>query len=85
MSEVAKRRWRSLLILRRLLTCAIAAIALMALLVHVEEVTKLPADASYKLPTQHETGYQKLSQERSRMEEIAPPHLLEDPLTAHKI
>lgn len=83
---VAKRRWRALLILRRLLTCAIAAIALMALLsVHVEEVTKLPADASYKLPAQHETGYQKLSTELSWMEEVAPPHLLEDPLSAHKL
>ncbi|KAL8492330.1 hypothetical protein ACS0TY_023809 [Phlomoides rotata] len=54
MSVVGKRRWRTLLILRRLLMCAIGTIALMKLLiVHVQEVvTKLPAsDASYRLPT----------------------------------
>ncbi|KAK6130677.1 hypothetical protein DH2020_035579 [Rehmannia glutinosa] len=61
-------------------------IALMALLsVHVQEVTKLPAEASYKLPSQHEIGYQKLSRERSWLEEFAPPHLLKPPLTAHKL
>ncbi|GFP93359.1 hypothetical protein PHJA_001480300 [Phtheirospermum japonicum] len=52
MAAVAKRRWRTVLILRRMLMCAIGTIALMALLsVHVHEVAKLPADASYKLPS----------------------------------
>lgn len=52
MSVVAKRRWRTVLIVRRLLMCAIGIIALMALLsVHVQQVTIWPADASFKLPT----------------------------------
>lgn len=52
MAVVGKRRWRALLILRRLLMCAIGIIALMALLsIHVPEILRLPADTSYKLPT----------------------------------
>lgn len=52
MAVVGKRRWRALLILRRLLICAIGIIALMALLsIHVPEILRLPADTSYKLPT----------------------------------
>ncbi|KAI3460051.1 hypothetical protein Pfo_016714 [Paulownia fortunei] len=86
MAAVAKRRWRTVLILRRVLMCAIGTIALMALLsVHVQEISKLPAGASYKLPTQHEIGYQKLSRERSWMQEFDTPHLLKAPLTAHKL
>ncbi|KAK4387705.1 O-fucosyltransferase 7 [Sesamum angolense] len=83
---VAKPRWRTVLILRRVLMCAIATIALMALLsVHVREVSKLPGGASFKLPAQHEIGYQKPSGERSWMLEFAPPHMLEAPLTAQKL
>lgn len=74
------------MIVRKVLTFAIAAIALVALLyVHVvfpaSEVTKLPD----KLPTQHESSYQKLSRERSWTQEHAPPHLAKAPLAARKI
>ncbi|XP_011074208.1 uncharacterized protein At1g04910 isoform X1 [Sesamum indicum] len=83
---VAKPRWRTVLILRRVLMCAIATIALMALLsVHVREVSKLPGGAAYKLPAQHEISYQKVSGERSRMQEFAHPHVLEAPLIAQKL
>lgn len=71
---------------RKILTFAIAAIALVALLyVHIQfpvsEVTKLPD----KLPTQHESSSQKLSRERSWIRELAPPLLPKAPLAAHKI
>ncbi|XP_042058292.1 O-fucosyltransferase 7-like isoform X1 [Salvia splendens] len=87
MPLLSKRRWRTLLFLRRLLTCAIGAITVMALLssVNVNEVANLPSDASYKLPAQHETGHQKLSRERSWMKEFARPQLLKSPVTAHKL
>ncbi|KAL9144035.1 hypothetical protein ABFS82_14G271500 [Erythranthe guttata] len=86
MAVVAKRRWRTFLILRRMLMCAIGVIGLIALVsVHVEEVTKLPADSSYKLPTQQEIGYQKLSREGNWLQEFAPPHSLKSPFTAHKL
>ncbi|KAL2459012.1 O-fucosyltransferase family protein [Forsythia ovata] len=81
-----KRRWRTVALLRQVLTCAIGTIALVALLsIHVQDIIKLPSDASYKLPTQQEMGYQKLSRERSWTQEFSPPHLSEDPLTAHKL
>ncbi|KAK4489960.1 hypothetical protein RD792_000614 [Penstemon davidsonii] len=49
---MGKRRWKTLVMLRRLLICAIGAIALVALLsIHLRELTKLPSDTSYKLPT----------------------------------
>ncbi|KAA8538120.1 hypothetical protein F0562_027728 [Nyssa sinensis] len=84
-----KRRWRSLGLLRRLLTCAICSIALVALLsVHVclfpsSKVSMLP-DA-YKLPAQHEIGYQKLRSERSWTREFAPLHLSKAPLPSRKL
>lgn len=81
-----KKRWRKVAILRKVLTFSIGAIALLALLyVHVvfpaSEVTKLPD----KLPTQHETSYQRLSRERSWIQELSPPHLPKAPLAARKI
>ncbi|KAL3634011.1 O-fucosyltransferase 7 [Castilleja foliolosa] len=86
MAVVAKRSWRTVLILRRVLMFAIGIIALMALLsVHVHEVAKLPADASsYKLPSKHDIGYQKHNRERSWIQEFAPPHL-KNPLPAQKL
>ncbi|KAK3025941.1 hypothetical protein RJ639_040857 [Escallonia herrerae] len=84
-----KRRWRTLGLLRKLLTFAICAIALVALLsahVHVfspSTVQKLPDP--YKLPTQREIEYQKLSTERSWTQELAPPHLRKAPLPARKL
>ncbi|KAK2995349.1 hypothetical protein RJ640_006569 [Escallonia rubra] len=84
-----KRRWRTLGLLRKLLTFAICAIALVALLsahVHVfspSTVQKLPDP--YKLPTQHEIEYQKLSTERSWTRELAHPHLRKAPLPARKL
>lgn len=80
-----KRRWGRVGILRRMLTCAIGTIGLVALLsahVHIffppSEVPTLPDP--YKLPTQHEIGYQKLSRERSWSQEFAPPHSSKSPL-----
>ncbi|XP_073066839.1 O-fucosyltransferase 7-like isoform X1 [Primulina eburnea] len=70
---LAKRRWRTLLVLRRLLVCAIGTISLMALL--SAHVARLPAHTSHKLPKQPENGFQNLRRERSWMQELAPPQL----------
>ncbi|GMH22564.1 hypothetical protein Nepgr_024407 [Nepenthes gracilis] len=66
-----KRRWRTLAMLRNLLTCAISTIGLAVLLsVHLH---------------QHETGFQKLSTEGNVRQELAPPQLLKDPLPSGKL
>ncbi|KAI3760781.1 hypothetical protein L1987_51180 [Smallanthus sonchifolius] len=77
-----KKRWRKLGFMRRVLTCAIASISLVALFsahLHMffppSQVSMLPDP--YKLPAQHETQYQKLSRER--------PHLTKVPLPALKL
>ncbi|KAL6984095.1 hypothetical protein U1Q18_017471, partial [Sarracenia purpurea var. burkii] len=83
-----RRRW-TLGLLRKLLTCAIGAMGLLALLyVHVRpflssEVAKLPD--SYKLPMQQEIGYQKLGGEQSWKLEVVPLHLSRFPFTARKL
>ncbi|CAI9266481.1 unnamed protein product [Lactuca saligna] len=81
-----KKRWRKLGLMRRLLTCAIASISLVALLsahLHLffppSQVSMLPDP--YKLPTQHEIRYQKLSKERSWIQ----PHFSKAPLPALKL
>ncbi|KAL6578367.1 hypothetical protein OROMI_010695 [Orobanche minor] len=82
MAVVVKRRSRTVLILGRVIMFAIWTVALMAFLsVHVQDI---PADVSHKLPSQHEIRYQKLSRERSWMQEFTPRHL-KNPLTAHKL
>ncbi|KAL6527279.1 hypothetical protein OROGR_016369 [Orobanche gracilis] len=82
MTVVVKRRRRTVLILTRVILFAIWTVALMALLsVHVQD---MPADASHKLPSQHEIGYRKLIRERSWMQEFDPPHS-KNPPTAHKV
>ncbi|KAK8696652.1 hypothetical protein V6N13_001784 [Hibiscus sabdariffa] len=94
------RRRRVVVVLRKLLTCAICVIALMGLLsvrVHVFPSSKVSdlTDA-YKLPTvtQHELNLQKLSREKKWTQELtpphlskeqAPPHLFKDPLSSHKL
>ncbi|CAK9149046.1 unnamed protein product [Ilex paraguariensis] len=84
-----KKRWRTLAVVRTVLTCAISSIALFALLsVHVHEfpsseITKLPEP--YKLPTQHEIGYQNLNTEQWWTQEFTPPHLLKAPLPPRKL
>ncbi|KAK9270603.1 hypothetical protein L1049_026185 [Liquidambar formosana] len=84
-----RRRWRPLLLLRKLLTCAICLIALVALFsvhVHLFPSSKVPKFAdSYKLPTQHEIGYQKFRTERNWVQELAPPHLSKAPLPSRKL
>ncbi|KAF8411418.1 hypothetical protein HHK36_003967 [Tetracentron sinense] len=84
-----RRRFRSLVLLRTLLTCAICAIALVALLsVHIRVFpsSKVPRFSdSYKLPTQHEIGFQKLSTELSWTQEVAPPQLFKAPPPSHKL
>ncbi|CAL5348811.1 unnamed protein product [Camellia sinensis] len=80
-----RRRWKTLGLLRKLLTCAIGSLGLLALLnAHVRLfLSKLPD--SYKLPMQQEIGYQKLGGERSWKLEVAPPHLSRAPLPARKL
>ncbi|THF99429.1 hypothetical protein TEA_025505 [Camellia sinensis var. sinensis] len=64
-----RRRWKTLGLLRKLLTCAIGSLGLLALLnAHQQEI-----------------GYQKLGGERSWKLEVAPPHLSRAPLPARKI
>ncbi|KAM0976781.1 hypothetical protein PS2_019378 [Malus domestica] len=79
-----KKRWAALSALRKVLTCAICSIALVALFsVHVLVFPSSRVhDFSdpFKLPTQHDIKYQKLSAEQSWTLEIAPPHLLKAPL-----
>ncbi|KAL3504786.1 hypothetical protein ACH5RR_034627 [Cinchona calisaya] len=74
-----KRKWKTVLVVRKVLTLAIGAIALVALMsVHVHigfspsAVTKLPT-------TQHEIGYQNLRTEGSWNQEFAPPYITKAP------
>ncbi|KZV28888.1 hypothetical protein F511_13683 [Dorcoceras hygrometricum] len=78
---LAKRRWRTLVVLRRLLICGIGTIAVMALL--SANVVRLPAPTSHKLP-KHENGFQNLRRGRSWMQELAPPQL-KDPIVSREI
>ncbi|XAR48540.1 hypothetical protein NMG60_11031391 [Bertholletia excelsa] len=84
-----KRRWKTLGLLRKLLTCAIGTICLLALLhAHVRlfpcsEEAKLPD--LYKLPMQQEIGYQKFGEGRSWKLELVPPHLSRTPLPGRKL
>ncbi|KAM1134907.1 O-fucosyltransferase 7-like isoform X1 [Malus sylvestris] len=79
-----KKRSVALGSLRKVLTCAICSIALVALFsLHVPIFPSSRVhDFSdpFKLPTQHDIKYQKLSAEQSWTLEIAPPHLLKTPL-----
>ncbi|XP_062101556.1 O-fucosyltransferase 7 isoform X3 [Humulus lupulus] len=71
-----KKKWRALVVLRKVLTCAICSIALVALCsVHV------PAFPSSK---KREHKYQRLSAERSWTQELAPPHS-KSPLPSRKL
>ncbi|XP_059453540.1 O-fucosyltransferase 7 [Corylus avellana] len=83
-----RRRWRPLALLRRLLTCAICAIALVALLsehVHVFPSSKASSfPDSYKFPTQREFK-QRLGTERSWTQELTPPHLSKAPLSSRQL
>ncbi|KAF3445918.1 hypothetical protein FNV43_RR11095 [Rhamnella rubrinervis] len=83
-----RKRWRPLGVLRKLLTYAICLIALMALFsVHVPVFpsSKVPQFSDpFKLPTQHEITYQRLSAERSWTQELAPPHS-KSPLPSPKL
>ncbi|BFG19349.1 hypothetical protein CerSpe_056240 [Prunus speciosa] len=77
-----KKRWIALAALRKVLTCAICSIALVALFsVHVPVFpsSKVPNFSDpFKLPT-------KLSAEQSWTLELAPPHLLKAPLPSRKL
>lgn len=83
-----------MVLLRKLLTCAICVIALVALLsVHVHvpvfPSSKVPDFVDpFKLPTitqQHEIKYQILSTEQSWTQELPPPHLSQTPLPSRKL
>ncbi|KAK4751802.1 hypothetical protein SAY87_020600 [Trapa incisa] len=82
-----RRRTLLLLVLRKLLTCAICAIALLALLHgHVFPSYKLPgATEPLKFPSQHEIKYQRVVGEQSWKQELVPPHLSKPPVTSHKL
>ncbi|TXG52745.1 hypothetical protein EZV62_021914 [Acer yangbiense] len=89
-----RRRKKAVLILQKLLTCAICAIALVALLsvhLHIFPSSKVVDFADpYKLPTvvsqkKHEIKYQILSREQSWTRELAPPHLSKAPLPSRKL
>ncbi|GAB4861289.1 hypothetical protein Ancab_036451 [Ancistrocladus abbreviatus] len=81
-----KRRWRTLVMLRKLLTCAICTIGLLALFsvhFHVFPYSTVPTFPDpYKLPTQHETSFQKLSTEEKFTRAFAAPH---SPLPSRKL
>lgn len=84
--KAGKLRRRSVLILRRVLIFAIGTIALMALLsVHVQEGSKLPADATHKISTQHEIEHQKVSSERSFVYEFGSSNVSKALPVVHKI
>ncbi|XP_012067918.1 O-fucosyltransferase 7 isoform X2 [Jatropha curcas] len=90
-----KRRWRAVVVMRKLLTCAICAMTMVALFsVHIRVFpsTKVPdLPDPYKLPattTQHEINkYSRLEneQEQNLSRELTPPHLSKPPLPAHKL
>ncbi|KAK2659806.1 hypothetical protein Ddye_006339 [Dipteronia dyeriana] len=89
-----RRRKKAVLILQKLLTCAICVIALVALLsvhLHIFTSSKLADFADpYKLPTvvspkTHEIKYQILSREQSWTQELAPPHLSKAPSPSRKL
>ncbi|GMI90604.1 hypothetical protein like AT1G22460 [Hibiscus trionum] len=74
-----RRRVAAVVLLQKILVCAICTIALVGLLsgyVHVLPSSRV-SDFSdtYKLPTQHEFNYQRLSAEKRWAKEEAPPHL----------
>ncbi|GAB2271334.1 O-fucosyltransferase 7 [Dionaea muscipula] len=75
-----KRRWKTPTMLRRVLTCAISAIGMLALFsVHLNVVpysTTPSFPDPYKLPTQREASFQKLRSEEHLRQELAPPHHL---------
>ncbi|CAI9116243.1 OLC1v1017342C3 [Oldenlandia corymbosa var. corymbosa] len=82
------QKWkrRTVAVVRRLLTCAIVVIGLLALVfVHIrvelpstEEITKLPT-------TQHEIEHQNLQTEENWEKELAPPHLSKTSQSARKL
>lgn len=84
-----RRKWKPLVLLRKLLTCAICSIALVALFsvhIHVFPSSKVPKVTDpYKLPSQHEIWYQKLSSERNLVKEFSRPHLSKAPLPSRKL
>ncbi|XP_022997105.1 O-fucosyltransferase 7-like [Cucurbita maxima] len=84
-----KRRRRAVAVLRKLLTCAICFIALLALLsvhLHFFPSSKVPGFSdSHKLPAQREFKHQRLSTENSWTQEIVPLHLSKAPVASRKL
>ncbi|KAF5468132.1 hypothetical protein F2P56_012309 [Juglans regia] len=84
-----RRRWRPLALLRKVLTFAICAIALVALLsfhLHTFSSSIVPNFPDpYKLPTQHEFKHQRFSTVRSWTRELTPPHLSKAPLSSRQL
>ncbi|XP_042494000.1 O-fucosyltransferase 7-like isoform X1 [Macadamia integrifolia] len=83
-----KRRYKTLVLLRTVLTFSVCVIALLALFsVHVAPFSNdLTLSESYKLPTQqHEIGHQRWLNELSWMQELSPPQLSKAPPPLHKL
>lgn len=73
-----KRKWKTVVVLRKVLTCAIGTIALMALLPAHLQVLYPPSEVT-KLPNTRENGYQNLRTEGSLVQQSSLSHLAEDP------
>ncbi|XP_074272724.1 O-fucosyltransferase 7-like isoform X1 [Silene latifolia] len=79
-----KKRLRSLVLLRKLISCAICTIGLFALFsVHFPRVSKLPDP--YKLPTQYDTNFPILNAELDLDQAYAPPHVTKASLSSIKL
>ncbi|KAK9749011.1 hypothetical protein RND81_02G096100 [Saponaria officinalis] len=79
-----KKRWKTVLGLRKLLTFAICSIGLYAFFsVHVPRVPKFPDP--YKLPSQHESNFPKLNAEQNLRQVYAPPHVAKPPFSPLKL
>ncbi|KAF5207279.1 O-fucosyltransferase [Thalictrum thalictroides] len=79
-----RRRLISLAFLRKVLTYAICAISLLALLsFHIfpssNKLSSSLSDSSYKLPSQREIGHQRWSSELSWTQEFSPPQFTKAP------
>ncbi|XP_027095251.1 O-fucosyltransferase 7 isoform X1 [Coffea eugenioides] len=74
-----KRKWKTVVLVRKLLTLAIGAIALVALMsVHVH-LGLSPSAVTRSLTTQHEIMSQNLQREERWNQDFSPPHLPKSP------
>ncbi|CAN0877312.1 O-fucosyltransferase 7 [Linum grandiflorum] len=90
MTVPPKRRRKAMAVMRKMLTCAICAFAMVAVLsVHVQDVQIFPHRVavfpdSYKLPTTTTTQKGMTEQQQSWSREVAPPHS-KAPIAPHQM